>query len=196
MLTTVSVWSVLAALWAVLFQTPGSVTTWGVVATDQRDWVALLSAFDYSPFFAIGIVFYRAWREGWTRWSAALLALAFFVELLLGGFQGLVVTLGFALVVWMALNGWMLFLVNRLTLWLGTISYSLYLTHRNLGYLLLSWLHERSVGAFIAIAVTLLAALALATALTYALERPASTAIRSWYEARRRARKPEAAGAT
>ncbi len=180
-----AVWLVLAALWVVAFRAPGSVTTWGVVATDRRDWVALFSAFDYCPFFAIGILFYKAWREGWTQRAAALVVLAFFVEILLAGWEGAAVTLMFTFIFWAAVKGWMRFLVNGVTLWLGTISYSLYLTHRNLGYLLLSSLHERGVGAVTSIVVALLGALSLATVLTYAIERPASAAIRSWYLSRR-----------
>jgi peptidoglycan/LPS O-acetylase OafA/YrhL len=181
-----TVWLILAALWVVVFRAPGSVTAWGVVATERRDWAELVSAFDYSPFFAIGILCYQSWREGWTRQAGALLALAFFVQLLLAGWQGASVTVFFALVLWLAVNGRVRFLVNRFTLWLGTISYSLYLTHRNLGYLLLTWLHHHGVSATTAIATALLGALTLATTLTYAIERPASVALRSWYAARRR----------
>ena len=179
-----TVWLVLAALWVLMFRTPGSVTSWGVVATERRDGIELFSAFDYCPFFALGILFYQAVRDGWAQAKAGLVVLALFVEYLLAGWEGFAVAVMFTLLFWLALNGWMRFLVNRVTLWLGTISYSLYLTHRNLGYLLLSWLHERGIGSIAAIAITLLLALTLATALTYAVERPASAAIRSWYRSR------------
>ena len=178
-------WLALAALWVVAFQTPGRVTSWAVVATDRRDMVALLTAFDYCPYFAIGIAFYHATRAGWAVQTAAVVACALAVETLLAGWEGLAIASTFALVFWLALGGRLRFLVNRVTLWLGAISYSLYLTHRNLGYYSLTWLHEHGVGPFAAIALALTGALLLATALAYGVERPASAALRAWYDARR-----------
>ena len=181
-------WLALAALWVLAFQTPGRVTAWDVVATDQRDMVALLSAFDYCPYFAIGIAFHHATRAGWTVKMAAVVACALAVQLLLAGWESLAIASAFTLLFGLAIGGWLRFLVNRVTLWLGTISYSLYLTHRNLGYYSLTWLHEHGVEAFTAIALVAAGALALATAFAYGVERPASAVLRAWYDSRRGSR--------
>jgi peptidoglycan/LPS O-acetylase OafA/YrhL len=70
------------------------------------------------------------------------------------------------------------------TLWLGAISYPLYLLHRNLGYRLLFALHARGVPSALAVCIGIAFALALATAVNRLVERPAMTAIRKWYKAR------------
>lgn len=179
------VWLVLAALWVIVFRTPGSVTSWAVVATDRRDMIALLSAFDYCPYFAIGIAFYESRSAGWKGKTTAVVGAALAVQFLLAGWEGLIIAAAFTLLFWFAIAGWLRFAVNGVTLWLGAISYSLYLTHRNLGYYALTWMYEHGVEAFTAIALVVVGALALATILAKGVEQPASSAIRAWYKARR-----------
>jgi peptidoglycan/LPS O-acetylase OafA/YrhL len=176
----VAAWLVLTIVWATTLG--GSVLEPGELLDDRyRDWLALLFVLDYSPYFAIGILFYRAQRHGWAFATAALFGLAFAVEFLLNSWRGLAVALVNALLFGLAVNGYLRFLVCRATLWLGTISYSLYLVHRNLGYHLLDWMHAHAVNAAAAILVVAGCALLLATALTYGVERPGSARLRFWY---------------
>ena len=44
-----------------------------------------------------------------------------------------------SILIFAAINGYLSFVTNRLTLWLWTISYSLYLIHRNIAYKLLQF---------------------------------------------------------
>jgi peptidoglycan/LPS O-acetylase OafA/YrhL len=76
------------------------------------------------------------------------------------------------------------FLNLRLLTFLGAISYSLYLLHENMGYLLLGLLHRQGVNANVAVGITILVAVALAAATTFLIERPAMTLIRRWYKSR------------
>ncbi len=80
-----------------------------------------------------------------------------------------------------ALSGWLTFSVSRVTLWLGAISYSLYLIHRNVGYALLSWMHELGLGPVVSISLVTTLALAAASAVTYFVEQPVQKRIRTWY---------------
>ena len=80
--------------------------------------------------------------------------------------------------------GGLRFAISRATLWLGGISYSLYLSHRNLGHSTMSSLHELGVPVWILFTITLAGALILAAALTYLVERPALKALRHWYRTR------------
>lgn len=72
----------------------------------------------------------------------------------------------------LALLGKLQILVNPVTLWLGAISYSLYLVHRNLGYTALFKLNESGVNSNVAFVLVLIGALALASAFTYWIEQP------------------------
>ena len=179
----VAAWLVVSALWALGWHDAGSLTAAGreLVATDERDWAALLFALDYSPYFAVGISFYHARAHGWTRHSAVLLPLALGVEIVLAGWEGVLVLLACTCLFALAVNGQLRFVVGQVTLWLGSISYCLYLAHRNLGYLLLSWLGEHAVTGFVAIGIALACSLLVASALAFGIEYPASKRIRSWY---------------
>jgi peptidoglycan/LPS O-acetylase OafA/YrhL len=172
----VAVWLVLAALWAVTLKPPHA---------EHRHWLALLFALDYAPYFAMGMVFFDAMKRGWSRVHVALIVLATCTELLIDGWIAQCIAIFIALAFWLAGSGRLRFLVFAPTLWLGAISYSLYLIHRNLGYHMLDWLHARGLSAGAAIPLTILGALALATALTYGIERPSLGWIRAWYSAHR-----------
>ena len=177
-------WLLLALIWILATQPIGQVTASGVVDTSQRSWPAMLFAFDYAPYFAVGIVLYRVRRSGWGLPAAALIAFAVAVELLLASWEGLAVVVAASLLFWLAIHGYLRFLVARPLLWLGAISYSLYLSHRNLSHHVLEWMHAHDVHAVVAIAATLAGALLLASALTYGVERPASRRLRTWYRQR------------
>ena len=174
-------WLALSLIWLSAAHGLQQVTTHGL-KTAPRDWSALLFGFDYSPYFSIGILSYHAYRNGWNWRIAVLIALAIGVEFALASFSGVIIACVVALVVTLAIRGHLRFLVSRVTLWLGGISYSLYLIHRNLGYFALDWLSAHGVGPVPAMTIVTVSALGLATALTYAVERPALTLVRAWYQ--------------
>jgi peptidoglycan/LPS O-acetylase OafA/YrhL len=176
----VVVWLVGAGAWALALP---------VIAPGQepvRDWLALLFALDFAPYFAIGVVFFDAMKHAWSPSRVGLIALAVTAEFVIHGWSGLAVIAVILSLFFAATHGYLRFLVAKPTLWLGAISYSLYLIHRNLGYQLLDWMHAHGVSVALAIPIAILSALLLATLLTYGIERPALARIRSWYRARER----------
>ena len=174
-------WLALSLIWLTGAHGLQQVTTHGLT-TAPRDWFALLFAFDYSPYFSIGILSYHAYRNGWNWRIGVLIALAIGVEFVLASFSGVLIAGVVTLAVTLAIRGDLRLLVSKVTLWLGGISYALYLVHRNLGYFALDWLSAQGVGPVPAMTIVLLSALGLATALTYAVERPALTLVRAWYQ--------------
>jgi peptidoglycan/LPS O-acetylase OafA/YrhL len=84
----------------------------------------------------------------------------------------------------MATTGRLQWLVSRPLLWLGSISYALYLIHQNIVY----WLIHRLTSAGWSLPAATLAALALALALAHALrnlvEEPGQLAIKRWWKRR------------
>jgi peptidoglycan/LPS O-acetylase OafA/YrhL len=135
------------------------------------------------PYFAAGIVFYLARSNGWRRPYVGVLALAYAIVCLRGEIDFIVTaSIVFAMFA-LAVRGSLAWLVNPATVWLGTISYALYVTHRNGGHVLLNYLTGRlHVSPWAALVVTIGAALSLASAITVYIERPAIKAIRSRYE--------------
>jgi peptidoglycan/LPS O-acetylase OafA/YrhL len=183
-------WLALACLWSLV---------------DQYLGIALPAALPrllilrHVPFFVAGIAFYRIARRGPTRAGLALLLAALAAAGVIDGLwdadaPGVEWTdalgrLGVAAILFalfaLAITGRLRFSISPVTLWLGTISYSLYLSHRNLGYSTLFWLRAAGVSIAASFLVVLAGALILAAMLTYAVERPAMRGLRRWYRARR-----------
>lgn len=184
-------WLALAASWSVLDQ------YLGIALPAALSRVLILR---YVPFFVAGIVFYRLARHGSSAARVALLLAALAVGGLVDGvwdadlpaveWADVLRRLGVTAILFglfaLAVDGRLRFAVSPFTLWLGAISYSLYLSHRNLGYSTLFWLHDAGVSVTVGFLLTLAGAVLLAVALTSAVERPALRVLRRWYWTRRR----------
>jgi peptidoglycan/LPS O-acetylase OafA/YrhL len=144
------------------------------------------------PFFVIGICIFRL--QGGQRAQAALvMVLAVFTVLLHKGVaDALVCALAigaFALI----LVGGAGFLRNRVLVWFGAISYSLYLVHNYAGRSLIASLQASGWPVNASIAVVLVAMICMAALLTFTVERPAQRAIRSWWKRHRNEARPAVA---
>jgi peptidoglycan/LPS O-acetylase OafA/YrhL len=78
----------------------------------------------------------------------------------------------------------------RLFVWLGTISYPLYLLHENIGWAVLRQLQLHGWATVPALLATTILILALATGVCYGIERPAMFAIRRFYKSFRAPPRP------
>jgi peptidoglycan/LPS O-acetylase OafA/YrhL len=79
-------------------------------------------------------------------------------------------------------------LTGRALLSLGAISYSLYLVHQNIGYIIIRWGYSQGLPGPVAVLIAVLTVLILASLLTFLVERPANTLLRSWLGGSQRAR--------
>jgi peptidoglycan/LPS O-acetylase OafA/YrhL len=80
--------------------------------------------------------------------------------------------------VWGAASGRMPWLKHGLLVWLGAISYTLYLLHENIGWSVQLWLRAHGWPIDATVPVALIVSIVLASALTALIERPAMEAIR------------------
>lgn len=136
------------------------------------------------PFFVIGICLYRiqrAVRVDPSIWFmlAALVTIALQKEPL-DAATALVGVAAFAFI----FAGKAAVLRLPLFIWLGTISYSLYLIHNYAGRSLILVLQQAGWSANASILLVTALALGTATLLTYLIERPAQRAIRRWHRQR------------
>lgn len=147
-----------------------------------------LLLYPYFHLFAAGIALFGIHRDKSIRRDWLLLAATVVCELLLprpdGGNLGHLIVLTSIGAVWMATTGRLPWLVSRPLLWLGSISYALYLIHQNIGF----WLIHRLTSAGWSLPGAVLAALLLALALAHALrnlvEEPGQLAIKRWWKRR------------
>jgi len=158
-----------------------------------------LPLINHFPLFFAGILFYKIRFEGPRLWRYGLLALCFAVQLILfrvGGRSAGV--LSFTQYVGMLACYFTLFLlyvhnllgfiVNKVTLFLGAISYSLYLIHQ---YLCLNILLPFAMGKLHMnlLCASFFFALPIVLGLAYGIhiwiEKPAMESIRAWYKSRK-----------
>jgi peptidoglycan/LPS O-acetylase OafA/YrhL len=73
-------------------------------------------------------------------------------------------------------------LSNKYLVYLGGISYALYLTHQNIGYIIIRYFYTLPVYPLVGIAVALFTIVLLASILTFAIEKPALNLLRAYYK--------------
>lgn len=128
----------------------------------------------YAPFFICGMMFYliKKSENKINLYAALMILLSIVTAWLTGGVVMGIVALIISSLMALALFGKIRMLVSPVTLWLGSISYSLYLVHRNLGYAALSKLNAFGLDSRLAFVIVIAFALTLASVLTYCIERP------------------------
>lgn len=139
-----------------------------------------LSIPEQCHYFVSGIALYRIWSSGWTSTRATLLIACLARELLMFNSHRTPVVL----LVWCTflalVAGRLLFLNRRPLLFLGKISYSVYLVHAVCGTLVIAMLGA-SAGPITKFAAALAVSLLLATALSLTIEYPALNWIRKTF---------------
>lgn len=133
----------------------------------------------YSAFFAIGGSAYLAFmqqRIGMDNCVLFLLAIA--VAFAYHGRAGLVVSVGMVGLFILIARRKAAFLDQPVLVFLGTISYSWYLLHQNIGYDVIRAVQGEGYRTEVAIAAAIAATMLMATFVTYAVEQPALKWIR------------------
>jgi peptidoglycan/LPS O-acetylase OafA/YrhL len=135
-------------------------------------------ALEYIPLFAIGIIHYRYYRglTGWQRtvaWHMALIVIS-----ALSGTSAAIVATGTIAIFWAMTHGLLRFMAHPVLLWLGAISYPLYLIHQYVGYVLIDHLATAGLSLLAATAAALIIVTGLAHLLHIWIENPAQRELR------------------
>ena len=139
------------------------------------------------PFFAMGILFYRIHAyPGPHRGDAGLIGLCLLAIAIAYPPIYAVVAGVCAAIFGLFVTGRLSWLRTAPLAYLGAISYSLYLLHQSIGFVLIHQMEQRGVAPLTAVMLTVGAIFVLATALTYLVERPALRWIRSAWRSRSR----------
>lgn len=158
--------------------------------------ITMLLVLQYIPFFGIGMISYRVW-SGARRWSqqlpcAAAILLSVFVQASLEAAILAILMFGiFAAMV----AGRLRFLVVRPLLWLGSISYALYLVHHDIGFIVLLEADAMGVSPLVGLGLALATAISLAVILHHLVEQPAARLLSNRWTMRGRGRRIEGVNA-
>lgn len=153
-------------------------TAWPLAASLLRK-LATITSLKFIPNFGIGMLLYDAQRAGkpskltWIGLAGCLVSAWCW-----GGMSCLTADVLLATLLWLATSRRLPILAARPLVWLGAISYTLYLTHQNIGYVIIRHLETHGVGPLPAIAIAGVVALCLADTLHRRVERPAMQLLR------------------
>jgi peptidoglycan/LPS O-acetylase OafA/YrhL len=142
------------------------------------------SLYSWAPFFVSGIVIHLSWRDGPSLKRHALLLFGGLITFAQGGIPLLIVFLLFTALAYGAANRDVPLLATKPLVFLGTISYSLYLVHQNVGYVIIRSLEMNGVNANLAILISLISVIACAVAINRAIEVPVTRFLRLKYKTR------------
>ncbi len=139
---------------------------------------------DYAPYFVIGLAAYNLYRRrAGGHLDVLLMVAAAATAALTSAVDGIVAVCA-AMVFCAAARGHLSWLARGPLVFFGTISYTLYLVHQNIGYIVIRALIARGVPALAAIGAALACVIALAAALTWLIEKPALRYVRDVYARR------------
>jgi peptidoglycan/LPS O-acetylase OafA/YrhL len=154
---------------------------WGGVNLPGR--VGDLLIIGYAQFFVCGIVFFDAWSaERWKPIHTVLMLAAITMQISIVGTWKAIPMVLFCAVFAMAITGRLTFLRKPFVVWLGVISYPLYLLHQMVGYRVIRLGDELDLSRFLIVPVAILVSVAAAALVNKTVEKPALRAIRGWYD--------------
>jgi peptidoglycan/LPS O-acetylase OafA/YrhL len=153
---------------------------WHILAQYRSvSWIIEISLLlKFAHLFIAGMVFYRAKTGGWTPLRGLVLLVSLATQFFVHGPVSAAFLAAFFVAFAALAADRLSFIAVRPLVFLGSISYSLYLIHQNIGYAILA---HSGLPHFWGVAVAVLVVVSLATALTYLIERPCQQAIRRLY---------------
>jgi peptidoglycan/LPS O-acetylase OafA/YrhL len=164
---------------------------------DMPERIVMLLVLRYTPFFVIGMLAYRIWSNQRSLKQQAPYAVLALLSIMTMETWDIAVVGCVLLATFVALiHGRLHFLSLRPLIWLGGISYSFYLIHQHVGFVVMLEFARAGYSPWIGFAAAFLVALVLGTAINRLVERPAGEAIIAWWKRRRDAQRALRSAAT
>lgn len=136
----------------------------------------------YLPLFTAGISFYKIVHNDKSKITTSVLFLSLFSTIAIYSFNYFIVFSVFYLIFFLAVSGHMKFLAIRPFVFMGGISYSLYLLHQNIGYIIINEFYKYEWNPFLGIIFAVTLNIALASLLSITVEKPSMSFIRKYYK--------------
>lgn len=152
---------------------------------DMPERAIMILVLRHIPFFVIGMLSYRVWsgERSW-RQQAPYIGFALITVAALETADIAAVACLLILCFWAMVEGRLGFICARPLLWLGGISYSLYLVHQHIGFTIMVNMGAAGWNPWSGFLVALLVALMLGLLLNRYVERPATRMLSAWWKRR------------
>lgn len=122
--------------------------------------------------FIAGIIFYRMYTGSADLVSVAILVMTAALNYLIYPWVDATFLLTFYALFYLAIKGKLRWICNPIFFWLGSISYSLYLLHQNIGYIIIREVYELGGSGWLAITVAFVSMLIFSTLMVKFIEQP------------------------
>lgn len=157
---------------------------------DMPERIIMLLVLRYTPFFVLGMLAYRLWRgQRSLGQQAPYAALALTSVATMETWDVTLVACALLAAFLALIHGHLRFIAIRPLVWLGGISYSFYLIHQHVGFVVMLECARAGYSPWIGFAAAFLVALTLGTAINRVVEQPAGEAILAWWKRRREGRR-------
>ncbi|MDX1462721.1 MAG: acyltransferase, partial [Marinirhabdus sp.] len=135
------------------------------------------------PFFAIGISLFKYYERSATVLTHINILVAHGLTVLIFGWERFLIYSSFTLILYLASNRNISFLKTKPLLFLGGISYVLYLIHQNIGYIIINSGYRFELHPLVSIAIAIPLVFGISVLLRTYVERPAARFIKRKYGA-------------
>jgi peptidoglycan/LPS O-acetylase OafA/YrhL len=137
---------------------------------------------EHISFFIAGICFYKIVNQLHNKWTYGILMLSLISTITTFSLKLFLLFLVFYAVFYIAITTKNRFLAYKPLLFLGGISYPLYLLHQNIGYIIINKLYMYGVNPYLSILAALLVSIVLALIANTYVERKATKYIKEIYK--------------
>jgi len=146
--------------------------------TGQVPWpIFYLLTLKYAHLFVAGMTLYRIHAKGRSVEKLLLLVTCCLTEFMFSGVTGVAMVTFFVIAFVLACNDRLTWINRKPLLYLGTISYSLYLVHQNLSYTVMYQLYELGFSSSFVILAAIICSVLVAMLLTHLIEQPVAKAL-------------------
>jgi peptidoglycan/LPS O-acetylase OafA/YrhL len=138
---------------------------------------------DYASYFISGILFYKIFTKNYTVKTLFILLLAYSLSLVSNTYDNGFIIISIIYIIFILFSfSFINWFKNRLFLFLGTISYSLYLIHQNIGYIILNKLYFLKISPIISFFISLITVIIIASFISYLIEKPSVIYLKNIYK--------------
>jgi peptidoglycan/LPS O-acetylase OafA/YrhL len=137
---------------------------------------------EHISFFISGICFYKIINDIDFKRSITILLICLISTIFTFTFMHFIFFTGIYLFFYLGITQKIRGLENKILVYLGGVSYALYLVHQNLGYIVINKFYEIGLGGEYGIGLAIIISFIISHILTFKVERPALHVIRSLYK--------------